>query len=49
MKTLAQAGHEVYVISPFPIKEAIPNYHDVTVENGSDGLWRKKCTNIPIC
>lgn len=37
MKTLAQAGHEVYVISPFPLKDPIPNYHDIVVENGSDG------------
>lgn len=37
MKTLAEAGHDVHVISPFPPREPIANYHDVTVENGSDG------------
>lgn len=37
MKTLAKAGHEVFIISPFPQEPPIPNYYDVTVENGSDG------------
>lgn len=37
MKSLASAGHEVYVISPFPLKEPIANYHDIAIENGSDG------------
>jgi hypothetical protein len=37
MKTLAKAGHEVHVISPFPLKQSIENYHDVVVENGGDG------------
>lgn len=29
MKTLADAGHEVHMISPFPLKKPIPNYNDV--------------------
>lgn len=37
MKTLAKAGHEVHVISPFPLKTPLENYHDVVVENGEDG------------
>lgn len=37
MKTLANVGHEVFVISPFSTKESIANYHDILVENGSDG------------
>lgn len=37
MKTLVKAGHEVYVISPFPLKEPLQNYHDVFVESGSEG------------
>ncbi|XP_023293682.2 UDP-glycosyltransferase UGT5-like [Lucilia cuprina] len=32
MKALAQKGHEVYVISPFPQKKPIKNYHDVPLE-----------------
>lgn len=37
MKALADAGHEVYVISPFPLKNPIPNYHEIYVENPLDG------------
>lgn len=33
MKALANAGHEVTVVSPFPVKEPIKNYHDVYVDN----------------
>ena len=29
MKTLANAGHEVHMISPFPLKKPIPNYNDI--------------------
>lgn len=29
MRALAEQGHEVYVMSPFPQKKPIPNYHDV--------------------
>ncbi|XP_061392908.1 uncharacterized protein LOC133328353 [Musca vetustissima] len=31
MKALAEKGHEVYVISPFPQKTPIKNYHDIPV------------------
>lgn len=33
MKGLANAGHDVYVISPFPLKKPIPNYHDVDISS----------------
>ena len=33
MKALAIKGHEVYVISPFPQKSAIANYHDVHLQS----------------
>ena len=33
MKALAFKGHEVYVISPFPQKSAIANYHDVHLQS----------------
>ncbi|XP_037817464.1 UDP-glycosyltransferase UGT5-like [Lucilia sericata] len=33
MKRLAQKGHEVYVISPFPQIKPIKNYHDVFLES----------------
>lgn len=33
IKSLANAGHDVWVVSPFPIKEPIENYHDVVVKN----------------
>jgi hypothetical protein len=29
LKSLAKAGHEVTVISPFPLKKPMENYHDV--------------------
>jgi glucuronosyltransferase len=35
MKSLANAGHDVWVASPFPVKEEIENYHDVLVPNES--------------
>lgn len=38
MKSLANAGHEVWVASPFPIKEPIANYHDILVPNESDAV-----------
>lgn len=33
MKALAEKGHEVYVISPFPQTKPIKNYHDVPLES----------------
>lgn len=41
MKTLALAGHEVYVISPFPLKETIANYHDISIRGGLEGILIK--------
>lgn len=46
MKTLARAGHDVHVISPFPLREPIANYHDIIVENGSDGTQLKLVGNF---
>jgi hypothetical protein len=31
MDELARRGHEITVISPFPRKEPVPNYTDITV------------------
>lgn len=31
MKGLIEKGHEVTVISPFPLKKPIKNYHDIPV------------------
>lgn len=36
MSTLANSGHEVYVISPFPVKTPIINYHDIHIEYPDD-------------
>lgn len=36
MKTLANAGHDVHVISPFPVKSPIINYHDIHIEYPAD-------------
>lgn len=33
MKSLANAGHDVHVASPFPVKTPIKNYHDVKLEH----------------
>lgn len=33
MKSLAEKGHEVYVISPFPLSKPIKNYYDIPLEN----------------
>lgn len=32
MKSLAKAGHSVTIISPFPLKTPIENYHDVSLD-----------------
>ncbi|XP_058832777.1 UDP-glycosyltransferase UGT5-like isoform X2 [Topomyia yanbarensis] len=32
MKALAKRGHEVTVISPFPMKKPLPNYRDITTD-----------------
>lgn len=32
MKTLARKGHHVDVVSHFPLKESIPNYHDLSIK-----------------
>ena len=32
MKTLAKAGHSVTIVSPFPLKTTIENYHDVSLD-----------------
>ena len=32
MKGLAEKGHDVTVISPFPQEKPLSNYHDVTVQ-----------------
>lgn len=39
MKTLAQTGHEVHVVSPFPQKTPINNYHDIFLDYGDDGKF----------
>lgn len=36
MKSLAKAGHEVHVISPFPLKTPIHNYHDIFLNYPED-------------
>ncbi|XP_058461853.1 UDP-glycosyltransferase UGT5-like [Malaya genurostris] len=36
MKALAKKGHEVTVISPFPQKKQLKNYHDITTTN----VWK---------
>lgn len=33
LKELAKKGHHVTMISPYPLKESVPNYEDVSVEN----------------
>lgn len=39
MKSLAKAGHSVTIISPFPLKTPIENYHDVSLDN-NEGLCK---------
>lgn len=36
MKALAKAGHEVHIISPFPVKNPIKNYHDILLNYPDD-------------
>lgn len=38
MKALAEAGHEVTVVSEFPNKEPIENYNDELLSSESNGL-----------
>lgn len=42
MKGLAEKGHDVTVISPFPQEKPLKNFHDVTVL-GVDKLIDGKC------
>ena len=48
MKALAEAGHEVTVVSHFPTKEVIENYRDepLTWKGGDDGL--KNFVNLDV-
>lgn len=46
MKTLAEAGHEVTVVSHFPNKIPIENYKDEPLKGKSDGL--KNFVNLDV-
>lgn len=46
MKTLAQAGHEVHVISRFPLKHPIKNYYDVSTVSDEEGIKLKSYESI---
>lgn len=37
MKALAKAGHSVHVISPFPLKQPVENYHDISTKSEQEG------------
>lgn len=41
VKALAAEGHEVTMITPFKLPEAIPNYEEVFVEFDHDAIQRK--------
>lgn len=43
-KVLAEAGHEITMISPFPSKHQIKNYRDIKV----DGIYEKVMGNYSI-
>lgn len=45
MKGLAMAGHNVTVISPYPLNRPIPNYRSIVVK-GTNQFWAGK--NISI-
>jgi glucuronosyltransferase len=42
IKSLHEAGHEITVISPFPLKNSIPRYRDISLadymERNKEGL-----------
>lgn len=38
MKALAEKGHEVYVISPYPQKHPIENYHDIPLTTVGEAM-----------
>lgn len=40
LKTLAKAGHEVSVISPYPLKKPLQNYRDIDASSVLD-LFKK--------
>lgn len=46
MKSLAEAGHEVTVVSHFPNKEPIENYRDEPLAGKDDGL--KNFVNLDV-
>lgn len=43
MKGLALEGHEVTVISPFRLKQPIPNYTEVYLENAYESFLKGNC------
>jgi hypothetical protein len=46
MKALAEAGHEVTVVSHFPNKDPIENYKDESLKGKNDGL--KNFVNLDV-
>lgn len=48
MKTLAEAGHEVHVISPFPLKRPIKNYYDISIISEQDAKSKFWFVAAPI-
>lgn len=41
LKELARKGHNVTMVSPYPLKEPIPNYNDIVLENTLDQVMSK--------
>lgn len=46
MKALAEAGHEVTVVSHFPSDEPIENYKDESLQGATDGM--KNFVNLEV-
>jgi len=48
-KTLAEAGHEVTAVSPYPVKKPINNYKDISTEDYLKVFFKGEPTSFFLC
>lgn len=46
LKALAARGHNVTMLSPYPLKEAVPNYRDIYIDGVVEFRESKFCVNL---
>lgn len=48
-KTLAETGHEVTAVSPYPVKKPINNYKDISTEDYLKVFFKGESTSFFLC